>query len=149
MKWVYKVQKFMIGRYGVDELYQFLFRFYLILFIIDLFISSKILNVLELIIIVIMFYRLLSKNISKRKNENNQFLKVKKYLLKPIVNIKRNFRDRDYYVYKKCHKCNSTLKLPLPSKRGVQHVKCPTCKKRLTFLCFRKEKIEVIKEGKK
>ena len=149
MNWKTKIQRFMMNRYGPDELYKFLFELYIILIIMNLFINSKVLTILELFVVIIMLYRFFSKNISKRRKENNQFLKVKKQGLKPFRNIKRNYQDRDYYVYKKCHQCKSTLKLPLPPKRGIQHVKCPTCKNRITFICLRQEKVEVIKKRKK
>ena len=149
MKWINKLQKFMIGRYGPDELYNFLLKLYIILFIIDLFFNSLALTIIELLIVIIMFYRFLSKNIYKRRKENNKYLRLKNKILKPFNNIKRNFKDKDYYVYKKCHKCKTTLKLPLPPKRGIQHVKCPKCKNRIKFLCLRQEKIEVIKNKKK
>jgi len=149
MKWMYKIQKFMIGRYGPDDLYHFLFKFYIFLILIDLFINFRLLGMLELIVAIIMLYRFFSKNKKKRRKENNWYLDVKKEVLKPFKNIKRNYQDRKLYVYKKCHKCKTTLKLPLPSKRGVQHVKCPKCKNKMTFLCFRKEKIEVIKNKRR
>ena len=149
MKWINKLQKFMIGRYGPDELYNFLLKLYILLFIIDLFFNSLVLTIIELLIVIIMFYRFLSKNIYKRRKENNKYLRLKNKILKPFNNIKRNFKDKDYYVYKKCHKCKTTLKLPLPPKRGIQHVKCPKCKNRIKFLCLRQEKIEVIKSKKK
>lgn len=147
-KWIYKLQMFMKDRYGPDDLYKFLLQVYILLFIIDLFINSSILNILELCIVLLIFYRLLSKNITKRRKENQWFLRKKKQLLKPFQKIKRNFQDRNDYVYKKCHYCKSTLKLPLPPKRGIQKVKCPTCKNRIKFFCFRQEKIEVIKKKK-
>lgn len=149
MNWKYKLQRFMIGRYGSDDLYKFLFMLYIILFIIDLFIQSRVLGTLELLIVLIIFYRFFSKNISRRRKENKSYLDLKKRVLKPFKNIKRNYQDRDYYVYKKCHKCKTTLKLPLPPKRGIQRVKCPTCKNRIKFLCLRQEKVEIIKKGKK
>lgn len=149
MKFINKLQRFMIGRYGMDDLYKFLLRLYLVLFLIDIFINSRILTILELIIVIIMFYRLLSKNIYTRQKENRQYLKLKEKVLKPFKNIKRNFKDRDYHVYKKCKHCKSTLKLPLPSKRGLQTVKCPKCKNKIKFLCLRQEKIEVIKKKRK
>ena len=149
MKWINKLQKFMIGRYGPDELYNFLLKLYIILFIIDLFFNSLALTIIELLIVIIMFYRFLSKNIYTRQKENNQYLKLKNKILKPFNNIKRNFKDKDYNVYKKCYKCKTTLKLPLPPKRVIQHVKCPKCKNRIKFLCLRQEKIEVIKSKKK
>ena len=149
MKFIDKLRRFMIGRYGIDDLYNFLFRLYLILFLIDVFINSKILTIIELIIVIIMFYRFLSKNIYTRQKENKEYLKLKKKVLKPFNTIKRNYKDRDYYVYKKCKYCKTTLKLPLPKKRGIQYVKCPKCKKRIKFICFRQEKVEVIKAKKK
>ena len=149
MKFITKIQRFMQGRYGPDELYKFLFKLYIFLFIIDLFINSKILTAIELIIVITMFYRFLSKNIYARQKENKWYLKQKNNLLKPINKIKRNYKDRNYHVYKKCKKCKSTLKLPLPPKRGIQHTKCPKCKTKIKFFCLRKEKIEVIKNKKK
>lgn len=149
MKWINKIQKFMIGRYGPDELYNFLLKLYLLIFIINLFFNSNILNIIELLVIIIMFYRFFSKNIYNRKKENIKYLKLKNQLLKPLKNIKRNFKDRDYYVYKKCPKCKTTLKLPLPPKRGVQHTKCPNCQNRIKFICLRQQKVEVIKSRKR
>ena len=146
MKFIDKLRIFMKDRYGMDDLYNFLLRVYLILFLINIFINSKILNIIELIIVIIMLYRVLSKNIYTRQKENRYYLKFKKEVLKPINNIKRNFKDRDYNVYKKCKYCKTTLKLPLPKKKGIQHVKCPKCKKRQKFICFRQEKVEIIKK---
>ena len=44
--------------------------------------------------------------------------------------------------------CNvhTILRLPLPSKRGIKHVKCPKCGKRLTVVALRKLKVEVIRK---
>ena len=149
MKFIDKLRIFMKDRYGMDDLYNFLLRVYLILFLINIFINSKILNIIELIIVIIMLYRVLSKNIYTRQKENRYYLKFKKEVLKPINNIKRNFKDRDYNVYKKCKYCKTTLKLPLPKKKGIQHVKCPKCKKKQKFICFRQEKVEIIKKKRK
>lgn len=139
----------MYGRYGPDELYKFLFKVYFLLFIIDLFINSKILTISELIIVFLMFFRFFSKNIYKRSRENSIYLKYRKFCLKPIENLKRNYKDRKYYKYKKCRHCKTTLRLPLPNSRGIKHAKCPNCKKRITMICFRKEKIEIIRKKEK
>lgn len=145
MKFIEKFQKFMYGRYArPDDLYKFLFWLYFILLIIDLFVNSKILLVLELLVIFIMFYRIFSKNIYKRNDENQKYLRLKRKLLKPFANIKRNIKDKDH-VYKKCPKCKTVLKLPVPTKRGIQHAKCPNCKRRVTLFTLKKLKIEIIK----
>jgi len=145
MKFINKIQKFMYGRYvRPDELHKFLFWLYVILFIINLFLNNKVLKVLELLIILIIFYRMFSKNIYKRNNENQKFLKIKNKLLKPFSNIRRNIKDKNH-IYKKCSKCKTVLKLPVPIERGIKHAKCPGCKKRVRVLALKRLKIEVIK----
>ena len=147
MKWLYKIQRFMIGRYGIDELYKFLFNVYLILFFPNIFLRNSIITKIEFIILFIAIYRVLSKNIKQRRKENKLFLKVKKNVIKPFLNIKRNLQDKEH-IYKKCS-CGTTLKLPLPKKYGIKHAKCPDCKKRVAFLALKKEKIIIIpKENK-
>lgn len=155
MKYIEKIQKFMYGRYGPDDLYHFLFKLYICLLIIDLFIDFPILGYLELLIVIIMFYRFFSKKIYKRSDENILFLKYKKKITKPfkrtINNIKKwfnNIKDKNY-IYKKCHKCGTTIRLPLPDKYGIKKVKCPKCKKKHRVLCLKKEKIEIIKKTKR
>lgn len=155
MKYIEKIRKFMYGRYGPDDLYYFLIKLYIFLLIIDLFITSNILNILELLLVFIIFYRFFSKKIYKRNNENKVFLNLKSHTLKPLKkvkknlnNIKRNIKDEEY-IYKKCHNCNTTLRLPLPTNYGVKHVKCPKCNKKLTVLCLKKQKIEIIKKNKR
>ena len=118
---------------------------YIILLLIDLFIDSKILLVLELLIIFLTFYRILSKNIYQRNKENQKFIKIKNKLLKPLTTIKRNITDKNH-IYKKCPKCKTILKLPVPNQRGIKHAKCPSCKRRVTILALKKLKIEIIRK---
>ena len=148
MKFIDKFRKFMYGRYGIDDLYNFLFYFYILLCIFNLFIKSSIILLIEFLIFILMIYRVFSKKIDIRKKENKLYLNIKNKLIKPFINIKRNLDDKNH-VYVRCFKCSTTLKLPLSSKIGIKHAKCPKCKKRLTFFTFKKEKIEIIKDGKK
>lgn len=144
MKFIEKFQKFMYGRYGVDELYKFLMYTYILLVIINLFIKSNIITIIELIIFIVMFYRFFSKKIYKRSTENVKFLKVRDSLLKPFYILKRNYRDRHECIYKKCKHCKKLLKLPIPESIGIKTVKCPKCKKLFKMLVLRHEKTEII-----
>ncbi len=143
-----KFQKFMYGRYGSDDLYNFLFKLYIFLFILNIFIKNDIINTLELVVIFIMLYRFFSRKIYVRSNENQKFLKLKKQVVAPFRNIKRNIKDKDY-IYKKCRKCKTTLKLPLPSKRGIKHAKCPHCNKRVTLFAFKYQKVKIIRNNER
>ena len=137
-----KIRKFMYGRYGPDELYRFQLILYLITIFISIFIKSKILSVIQLLLIISIFFRPMSKKIYKRSNENQIYLKIKNKMAKPFINVKRNIKDKDH-IYKKCRKCKTTLKLPLPSKRGIKHAKCPHCGKRITLIAFKCQKIDL------
>lgn len=138
MKLQEKIRNFMYGRYGYDELYTFLFYVYLFLLIVDLFFNSRVLSLLELITIFIVFYRIFSKNIYARSNENRKYLKIKKELFNKL----KKHKDKNH-IYKKCRYCKTTLKLPLPDKIGIKHVKCPKCKKRLSVFVLKKQRIKV------
>lgn len=142
-----KIYKFMYGRYGLDEFNNFLFKLYIFLFIANIFFNNKIIFVFELLLMIILFSRFLSKNINSRKKENKIYLKYKKQIIKPFITIKERYQDKEH-VYKKCHHCKTILKLPRPNKIGIKHSKCPNCKKRLCVVIFRKKKIEIIKNKK-
>ena len=71
-KFINSLYKFMYGRYGVDELYKLGVVLWIILSIINIFINSRIITIIELLLIVIIIYISLSKNIVKRK-----YIKVK------------------------------------------------------------------------
>ena len=68
MKWMEKFYRFMYGRYGIDELYYLFFYSYIILVCISLFFKVPYLFWVELVLFVIMFSRVFSKNIAKRKS---------------------------------------------------------------------------------
>lgn len=139
MKWLYKFNKFMIDRNGPDNLYNFLFFLYVILLFVNLFANSVIIFYVETLVIVFMFYRFFSKNVIRRRYENNLYLKIKDRIKHPF----KTNNDKDH-IYKKCHKCKTILRLPLPAERGVKNAKCPTCGNRVKFLCLRKQKVEII-----
>lgn len=140
-KFINKVQRFLNGRYGPDELYRFLLIICLIIIIVNMFVNSVILRVLELIVFGLALYRFLSKKKNKRSKENRKYLefvgKIKGY----FDYQKKKYKDRNTHMYKKCPKCRQKLRLPL--KKGIHTVKCPSCKEKFEVKCRRNEKIEV------
>ena len=140
-----KIIRFMQGRNGPDDIYIFLFSIYMVLFLINIFVDLKFLDVIELIVIILMFYRFFSKNIYNRNKENKAFLKLKRQTKNKLENIKNYFKETNY-IYKKCKKCKATLKFPMPYERGIKKVKCPKCGYKFKMIVLRKQKIEVIKK---
>lgn len=137
----------------IDELNRFLIIIDIILIIVSIFIKAFLLDLFKFIFLGLIIFRIASKNKIQRQKENKIYLKIVNTLTKPFKNIVRNFKDRKTYVYKKCSKCKTTLKLPLPNKRGINHAKCPECDNRVTLFTLRKKqeekiKVEVIKKKK-
>ena len=62
----YKIAQFMNGRYGHDKLNMALLIFWLVLQIIWMFTRFWIVGILDILVIVLIVYRSLSKNIQKK-----------------------------------------------------------------------------------
>ncbi len=136
-----KFRMFMLGRYGVDELYKFLLVICFILLVVNTFVNSIIIRVIEVLLVVIIFYRFFSRNIKLRKKENSIYLKYRNKIIKIFNYNKNKYKDRNTYMYKKCPKCKQKIRLPL--KKGEHTVKCPSCNNRFNVKCKRNEKIKV------
>ncbi len=123
-----RLAAFMYGRYGADNLYNFMMVLYLILIVLNIFLRSFILSLLELALIFLVFYRFFSRNIYKRSAENRKYLNIKSKIKGFFSLSKSKARDRKTHIYKKCPSCNSVLRLP--RKKGKHTVKCPKCSNR-------------------
>ena len=120
--------RFMMGRYGVDRLYYFLLSLCFILIVINLFADSLIVSLIETAIFIYAVYRVLSRNIYKRQQENEKFVKLAEKPNKYINLQKCKIRDRKTHVYKRCPSCRNNLRLP--RQKGKHTVVCPCCKNR-------------------
>ena len=131
----------MKDRYGIDELYKFLLLICFVLLVINTFVSNNIIRLFEVLLIVIIFYRYMSKNIKLRKKENDKYLEIKDKIIKLFDYNKKKYKDRNTHMYKKCPKCKQKIRLPL--KKGKHTVKCPNCGNRFDVACHKDEKIKV------
>lgn len=118
-----KIYKFMDGRYGIDELYKFLLIICTILILLNIIIKSKIIDIIELIILIISTIRFLSKNKSKRQKENQIYIKIKNKIIKYYQYQKKRYQDHNTHIYRKCPKCKQKIRLPL--KKRQTHSKMP------------------------
>ena len=123
-----RIAGFMAGRYGIDRMYHFLLAICTILIPINIFVNSLILSIIEIGLFVYTFYRVLSRNIYKRQQENEKFIK---FIDKPkkFFNLQKcKVRDRKTHVYRRCPSCKNNLRLP--REKGKHTVVCPCCKNR-------------------
>ena len=123
-----RIADFMIGRYGIDRLYYFLLGICFVLIIINIFINSYIISLIESGLFVYAIFRVISRNVYKRQQENEKFNQIAEKIKKFIKFQKCKWRDNKTHVYKKCPACKNNLRLP--REKGEHTVVCPCCKNR-------------------
>ncbi|AOZ94039.1 hypothetical protein PNBC_05885 [Paenibacillus crassostreae] len=121
-----KLTSFMYGRYGIDQLYYASFVAFFIVTIFNTIIGSSFLNFLVWVILIWMIFRTLSRNIYKRRMENEKFMRIWNPIkAKGSLNIRR-IKEMKTHRFRRCPHCKTVLRLP--RKSGKHTVKCPTCK---------------------
>ncbi|MBS6196705.1 MAG: hypothetical protein KH828_14185 [Clostridiales bacterium] len=119
-----KMAKFMQGRYGIDDFGRFLSGALLILILLSVLFRSAILNWLVLAGLVYCYYRMFSRNISRRYGENQKFLNLKrKFFAKKNQGFGRS-GDPTKRVFK-CPTCGQ--KVRVPKGKGKISIHCPKC----------------------
>ncbi len=128
-----KFMMFMQGRYGADELSRFLSVSVIVLWILSIFIRIparhsfifgsiySFITLLVWVFAIIMIYRMFSKNIQKRYQENQKFLLFKN---KFMQNIKRAKTDKNHRIFS-CPNCKQ--KIRVPKHKGKIAIRCPKC----------------------
>lgn len=117
--------RFMMGRYGMDQLYIGLFVLYLVLILINSFLRWPVLTYGDNLILLIMVFRFFSRNIPKRRRENEAFLRMLGPFKGSFAYRSRQLREIRTHAYHKCPRCRATLRFP--RKEGKFPVTCPQC----------------------
>lgn len=137
-----KIYRFMYGRYGIDKLYYFMLISLFVLMIVQMIVlafipeglASAIVSIVFCVVtwslIFFMIFRTMSRNIYKRRKENEAFIKGYRAVARFLKNntstkTKSHNIDSEDYIFRDCTKCGATLRLP--RKVGKHQVKCPRC----------------------
>lgn len=124
--------RFFYGRYGTDALAYALIILSVVASVTSSLIGvvsdtvSYILWVLSYVILVFAVFRMLSRNYSARRRENDKFLalwKPTKKWFKLQYNRVRDFKTHKYFS---CPKCKNNLRVP--KGKGAITITCPVCK---------------------
>lgn len=67
---------FMSGRYGADDLSRFMLALCLILLVINIFTSQPLVYLLALVLLVLNYFRMFSRNYMQRSSENEKYLSI-------------------------------------------------------------------------
>ncbi len=120
-----KLYQFMQGRYGMDDLNRTLMYVTIALILVQLFVHNNVLNVITLILIVLVYFRMLSRNITKRYQENRLFLEKTSGLRDRWAKLKYELSQRKQYHIYKCPACGQ--KIRVPRGKGKIAITCRKC----------------------
>ncbi len=120
------LQRIMYGRYGFDSLgrvtlwgyFLFLFGFWVT--------HWQGMYWISMVLFVVTFFRMLSRNTWKRQQENAKFQSICHSIHTGFLFQVRKIKEWRHYRYRQCPHCQSVLRLP--RKRGKHMVCCPRCR---------------------
>ena len=122
-----KVQRFMMGRYGGDQLNMALLILSVVISLVSGFVPMGwICTIVSTILIALVFFRMLSRNTSRRFKENYVFLKVwnpvKNWFRWLYLSVRYMKKNR-YFLCPKCGRIAC-----IPKKVGCVTITCKGCK---------------------
>ena len=121
-----KFMRFMQGRNGFDQFSMFLNKVVWVVLILSIFIRKTPIYYFGLALMIYMYFRVFSKNISKRYAENQKFCNLHYDLAIKWDKWKREWQQRKIYRFYRCPICNQ--KVRVPKGRGKICITCPKCK---------------------
>ena len=118
------IQRFMYGRYGNDSLNLFLIGTYLVLYLLFILTGFTLLYWICLVLVAVSLFRILSRNLPRRREENAKFLKA----AGPVIRwwrLRRTIHRDKEHCYFKCPNCGQQLRVP--RGKGKITVTCRSC----------------------
>ena len=89
-----KFRQFMIGRYGTDALSKFMLITAIVFWVLNMIFDSRVLYSWAVVLLVLAYFRMFSKNIQKRYNENLKYLEIKNKVFVKFRKEKSNMEQR-------------------------------------------------------
>ncbi len=119
----------MVGRYGIDRLSQVLIYIGIGFNILLMFIQNpqirSFLSTFTMVILFFVVFRMMSRNINARYQENIKFMKITKPIRAEFEIIKMKWRDRAEFRYVRCDNCRNVMRVP--KGVGKIKIKCKNC----------------------
>ena len=119
----------MYGRYGTDKLNMFLVIMLLVFEVGNFSVRNEYFSMVftswEFLLIFLIYYRMFSKNISKRYAENQKYLSIENRVRRFFGKSKYMQQQRkEFHIYT-CPQCKQ--KIRIPRRKGKISIRCPKC----------------------
>ncbi len=151
-KWKMMLYRMMQGRYGNDEFSQFLMIAGIVVIFASNFLRIGLLHTIGWVMLFYAYFRVMSRNIPKRQQENFKFLQMKAKFLggrnkntsaksswkqkraqkqqQADYSQKQQQADVENYNYYRCRNCGQIVRVP--KGKGTVKITCPECKNTFT-----------------
>ena len=118
-----KFEKFMQGRYGIDHFSRFLLVGALVCVLLSGLLRASALNYVSWILLIWMYYRMFSKNIRKRCEEERMYMDTKEKVVRFCKGEKSVISDSKTHKIYRCPHCRQ--KIRVPRGKGKIEITCP------------------------
>jgi len=118
----------MTGRYGPDHLTIAMIIFSLVLNLLHGILRFVPLMYVSYALLALAIFRVLSRNITRRRSENDKFIRYWWPIRTRASRSWANIKHRKTHKYLKCPGCGNTLRVP--KGKGKIQITCPKCGER-------------------
>ena len=127
------LQRVMAGRNGLDAFNRFLSIVTLVLIVLEMILSWTVrntrliglMNILILALLVYIYFRMFSRNIYRRQQENGAYLRRRYAVTSWWNGIRDRWNQRKDYKFYKCPSCRTRLRVP--RGKGKLNIVCRKC----------------------
>ena len=138
-----RFQRFMVGRYGSDQLSRFMLVIVVILVILNIFFrkSTVVFSILSWFVLILTYLRMFSRNIQRRYNENTRYLMLREKVTGlfrkrgPSAASSGRYEERrtqkgtmrsdaQHRIFR-CPRCDQRVRVP--RGKGTIEITCPKC----------------------
>lgn len=120
-----KLQYWMVGRYGMDELSRVLMWAGIGFILLSFIPALRYLYILAWIVLIYTYYRCFSKNIYKRNQERMAYLEATKKFRGRINIYKKMWSEKNTHRYFRCPNCKTFVRVP--KGKGKIAIRCTKC----------------------
>ena len=122
------LRNFMTGRYGPDHLSIAMIIVSLVLSLLRSITRFDPLLYVSYVILVLALFRMLSRNVNRRRSENDKFIRYWWPVRTKASRTLANMKHRKTHKFLKCPGCSNTLRVP--KGKGKLQITCPKCGER-------------------
>ena len=122
------LRNFMTGRYGPDHLGVAMIVVSLVISLISNIFHFMPVIYISYLILILAVFRMLSRNIARRRAENDKFIRYWWPIRTKLGRSWANVKHRKTHKFLKCPSCGNTLRVP--KGKGKLQITCPKCGER-------------------